>query len=263
MLKLTIFHLYPGIMNLYGDHGNVLTLKKRCEWRNIKIEIVNVKRNDRVDFKKADLIFMGGGQDRGQKAVVNDLLSRQEAIKTEINKGMAALTICGGFQLFGKYFKTTTGEILEGISVFDAYTVAGQQRCIGNIVVDITGLAEKWALKNKYYEQNVKLTTLVGFENHSGLTYLESSKPLGNVLIGYGNKADHSFEGAVEKNAFGTYLHGPVLPKNPHFADQLILLALQRRYDSSITLPSINDDLEHLAHRQTINRARTAKTYHL
>jgi CobQ-like glutamine amidotransferase family enzyme len=253
MQKLTIFHLYPDAMNLYGDLGNIVTLVRRMHERAISVDVLDIKCGDKADFKHADIIFMGGGQDRGQKAITDDLLRRGEEIKSEVEKGLVALTVCGGFQLFGKYFKTQNGDMLEGISVFDSYTVGSDKRCIGNIVIDIS--EQKW---------NSDLNTLVGFENHSGLTYLEEkTKPLGKVTIGYGNTGEKKYEGAVYKNAYGTYLHGPVLPKNPHFADHLILSALRRRYGRSATLKKADDSVEISAHEAAVQRARTAKTVHI
>lgn len=253
MQKLTIFHLYPDAMNLYGDLGNVVTLVRRMHERAISVDVLNIKRGDKADFKYADIIFMGGGQDRGQKAIKDDLLKRGKEIKREVDRGLVALTVCGGFQLFGKYFKTRDGEMLEGISVFDAYTVGSDKRCIGNIVVDVKN--ESWSSS---------LGTLVGFENHSGLTYLEGeTKPLGKVMIGYGNTGDKKYEGAIYKNAYGTYLHGPVLPKNPHFADHLILSALKRRYGRIASLKNIDNSIEISAHKAALERARTAKTVHI
>lgn len=242
-------------MNLYGDLGNVTTLVKRSHDRDIDIDLLDIKRGDKADFKYADLVFMGGGQDRGQKIITPDLKKRGKEIKEEIEKGLPALTICGGFQLFGKYFKTSDGETLEGISVFDAYTIGSNKRCIGNIVVNIGDLAKEWDTSTK---------TLVGFENHSGLTYVEGdTKPLGKVAKGYGNTGDSTFEGAVYKNCYGTYLHGPVLPKNPHFADYLILSALKRRYGKSAKLSPLDDTTELTAHKSAIARAKTAKTVHI
>lgn len=253
MQKLTIFHLYPDAMNLYGDLGNITTLIRRMHERAIDVDLLDIKRGDKADFKYADIVFMGGGQDRGQKAIAEDLSKRGKEIKSEIEKGLVALTICGGFQLFGKYFKTSEGEMIEGISIFDAYTVGSDKRCIGNIVVDIS--EQKWSSSSK---------TLVGFENHSGLTYLESNtRSLGKVVMGYGNTGEKKYEGAVYKNAYGTYLHGPVLPKNPHFADHLILSALRKRYGRSANLKKIDDSIEIAAHEAAVTRARTAKTVHI
>lgn len=254
--KIKLYHLYPDAMNLYGDLGNVLTLKKRCEWRGIDFEVVNVKIGTTVDFADADIIFMGGGQDRGQGIIGNDLAKRRHEIQVAVESGTVALTICGGFQLFGKYFKTADGTEIPGIEVFDAHTEAGEKRLIGNVVVDITETQEKWPEK-KLEPKN----TLVGFENHSGITHLgRGTKPLGQVIRGFGNLGDGTYEGAVKKNAYGTYLHGSLLPKNPHFADHLIRTALKNRYQVDFPLEPLDDVLELAAHEAAIERAATAKT---
>jgi CobQ-like glutamine amidotransferase family enzyme len=262
--KIKLYHLYPDAMNLYGDLGNVITLKKRCEWRDLEFEVVDVKVGDKVDFSDADIVFMGGGQDRGQKIVAEDLVKRGEAIRERIEEGMVALTICGGFQLFGKFFKTADGTKIPGINVFDAYTVASSERLIGNVVVDIAHTSSEWSLEYKYQNMEIPHTTLVGFENHSGLTTVEgNTKPLGYVIKGFGNKGDGGYEGGWYKNAFGTYLHGSLLPKNPWFADHLIETALMARYGSPIPLDKIDDSLEIMAHNAAIDRAKTAKTLSL
>lgn len=242
-------------MNLYGDLGNITTLVRRMHERAIDVDVIDIKRGDKADFQYADIVFMGGGQDKGQKAIASDLKKRGKEIRGEVERGLVALTICGGFQLFGKYFKTIDGERLDGISVFDAYTEGSDQRCIGNIVVDVSDIAKSW---------HTDIKTLVGFENHSGLTYLNgNTNPLGKVKIGYGNTGEKKYEGAVYKNCYGTYLHGPVLPKNPHFADHLILSALKRRYGRSATMKKIDNSIELDAHNAAIARAKTAKTVHI
>ncbi|MDD3679165.1 MAG: glutamine amidotransferase [Patescibacteria group bacterium] len=259
--KVKLYHLYPDAMNLYGDFGNVLALQKRCQWRNIGFEIVNVKIGDQINFKDADIIYMGGGQDRGQKIIQNDLKKRKLEIQSRIESGLVALTICGGFQLFGKYFKTKEGEEISGIEVFDATTVAGDKRFIGNVVVDISATTSKWAEKFKFKNLESPVTTLVGFENHSGLTKIGSNtEPLGSVIRGFGNMGDGGYEGGWYKNAIGTYLHGSLLPKNPWLADHLIEVALMYRYGSPIPLEKIDDSLEIAAHESAIERAKTAKT---
>lgn len=262
--KVKLYHLYPDAMNLYGDLGNVITLKKRCEWRGLEFEIVEVKVGDKVDFNDCDILFMGGGQDRGQKIVGADLLKRADEIRERIDEGMVALTICGGFQLFGKFFKTSDGTKIPGIEVFDAYTVAGDKRLIGNVVVDIAHTSSEWSMIYKYQSPEIPHTTLVGFENHSGLTKLSgNTKPLGYVMRGFGNEGDGGYEGGWYKNAFGTYLHGSLLPKNPWFCDHLIQAALFNRYGSPIPLDKIDDSLEIAAHNAAVERAKTAKTLSL
>ncbi len=259
--KITIFHLYPDAMNLYGDLGNIIAITKRCEWREIETEVVNVHVGDNVDFQKADLIYMGGGQDSGQKIVTSDLVAKEPAIKDAIDEGAAALLICGGFQLFGHYFQTSTGDKIPGIGVFDATTIAGNKRLIGNVVIDISHTLTEWENQFRTPPSVSGHNTLVGFENHSGKTQLSgNTKPLGYVTRGFGNKGDGSYEGAIYKNAYGTYLHGSLLPKNPWFTDHLIQCALYRRYGNVEPLTVLDDTIEVAAHDAAIKRAETAKT---
>lgn len=259
--KVKLYHLYPDAMNLYGDFGNIISIQRRCQWRGLEFEKVDVKIGERTSLRDADIIFMGGGQDRGQNIIAGDLSKRGAEIRDRIEDGMVALTICGGFQLFGHYFKTGGGKQIPGIKVFDAYTVAGNKRLIGNVIVDIAHTSSEWALKYKYHTIEVPHTTLVGFENHSGLTHLgQKTKPLGYVTKGFGNTGDGGYEGGWYKNAFGTYLHGSLLPKNPWFADHLIEAALMQRYGSPIPLEKLDDSLEIMAHKAAIARAKTAKT---
>lgn len=259
--KITIYHMYPNAMNLYGDLGNIVTLVKRCQWRDIDVEVVNVEVGDKVDFSKADLLFMGGGQDSGQRIITEDLADKGPAIKQEIEEGMPALLICGGFQLFGHYFETKDGDQIPGISVFDAFTVAGDKRLIGNVVVDIAHEVTKWEGEFNLQPTGDTHTTLVGFENHSGQTFLnEKAEPFGYVVRGFGNKGDGGYEGAVYKNAYGTYLHGSLLPKNPWLADHLIMCAINRRYGRVTTLKPLDDTIEIAAHNAAIERSKTAKT---
>lgn len=248
-------------MNLYGDYGNILTLQKRCKWRGIDAEVKEISVGDKVHFEEVDLLFLGGGQDRGQSHIALDLQMRGPKIREELEKGLVALTICGGYQLFGKYFKTGNGEIIPGIEVFDAWTEAGSKRLIGNVIVDCRKTSSDWVMKDHFSSAETFHTTLVGFENHSGRTFLgPRAKPLGQVIRGLGNIGDGSFEGTVYKNAFGTYLHGPLLPKNAWFADHLIIAALKRRYDTYIELKPLDDELEKKAHEFAKIRAYNAKS---
>jgi CobQ-like glutamine amidotransferase family enzyme len=259
--KITIYHLYPDQMNLYGDLGNIIALVKRCEWRGIEAEVLNVYAGNKVDFSKADLIFMGGGQDRGQKIIAEDLVQKGPEIKKEIEKGLVALLICGGFQLFGKYFQTAEGTKIPGIGVFNAYTVASNRRLIGNVVADISHTSTNWQFDQNLPKFESPHMTLVGFENHSGRTILESGcQPLGYVIHGYGNEGDGGAEGGVYKNAYGTYLHGSLLPKNPWFTDHLIMRAIYRRYGNTTGLQQLDDTIEISAHQAAIKRAQSAKT---
>lgn len=238
-LKISIAHLYPKLLNLYGDMGNIITLKKRCEWRGIEVEIEEIGIGD--DIKEHDLYFIGGGQDKQQQEVAAELYSHKNFLIQERDNGAVFLGICGGYQLFGHYYQPFEGDKLLGLSLMDAYTVAGKKRFIGNVTVETDFLTPK---------------TLVGFENHSGLTYLQGdTKPLGKVIVGNGNNGQDKFEGGRYKNVFGTYFHGSLLPKNSHFADYLIELALEKRYGEKIELVKLDDTVENLTHNSLIGKA--------
>ena len=219
-MKLSLVHLYPRAMNIYGDRGNVICLTKRAEWRGIELEVVEVNEGDKLP-SEFDLLFMGGGQDSGQAVVAADLRSKGERIKTAIESGLPALLVCGGYQLFGHYFEEASGEKLEGIGVFDATTKASKTRMIGNIVLE-----------------SEQFGWLVGFENHSGQTRLApNTQSLGKVVKGYGNNDSREFEGATRHNAIGTYLHGSFLPKNPTVADYLLKTAVLRKKPDFVFSP--------------------------
>lgn len=215
-LALRLGHLYPDQLNLYGDRGNILTLQQRCRWRNIQLHVVELGIGDALDPDAYDLLFIGGGQDRDQAPVAQDLYETKSiGLWAAIEDDMPVLAVCGGYQLLAHYYRPGSGPDLKGLGVFDAWTIhrgARAPRCIGDIAIEWNG------------------RTLVGFENHGGQTYLGTAQPLGKVLKGYGNNAQDGTEGAIYRHAFGTYLHGSLLPKNPHFADHLIELALKRSY---------------------------------
>ena len=223
-------------MNVYGDRGNILALTRRCRDREIAVEVTELSIGDRLDAPAHDLIFMGGAQDRDQRRVADDLRSTKgAALREAVEAGVVALAVCGGYQLLGKYYRESTGVQLEGLGIFDLWTEhpgANAPRLIGNLVAELADGE-----------------TLVGFENHGGRTYLgEQTKPLARVRSGHGNNGKDGSEGARYKNAFGTYLHGSLLPKNPRFADMLIELALRRRYGDDLTLAPIDDRIEEAAH---------------
>lgn len=238
-LKISIAHLYPKLLNLYGDLGNIITLIKRCEWRGIEVELDEIGIGDEI--KEHDLYFIGGGQDKQQEEVAAELYKHKDFLHSERDKGAVFLGICGGYQLFGHYYQPFDGEKLIGISLMDAYTVAGKKRFIGNVTVETDFLTP---------------SSLVGFENHSGLTYVQGdTKPLGTVVVGNGNNGEDKTAGARYKNVFGTYLHGSLLPKNPHFADYLIELALEKRYGKKIKLSKLDDALELKTHFSLVGKA--------
>ncbi len=227
-MKLVIAHLYPRDMNIYGDMGNIITLVRRLEWRGYEVEVRAVDVGEAFDFTKVDIVFGGGGQDSGQLIVGADLIGRASALHDAAANGTPMLMICGLYQLFGRGFTTIEGQEIPGLGIFHARTVGSQVRMIGNITLD-TAYGE-----------------LVGFENHSGQTLLEADQaPLGKVIRGYGNDERSGYEGAVTGSVIGTYLHGPVLPKNPALADHLIGAALNRRGVSE--LAPLDDTLERAA----------------
>lgn len=241
MKTLTIGWLYPELMNVYGDIGNVIVLSKRCEWRKIQVKVKHLE----VGFKSneltgCDILFMGGAQDKQQKIVASDLKKKSKKLKEKIENGTPGLYVCGAYQFLGKYYKEADGSIIKGLGIFDIYTEnPGEnfKRLIGNTIIDS------------------KFGRLIGFENHGGRTYLgKNIEPLGKVQRGFGNNGKDKTEGAIHKNSFGSYFHGPILPKNPRLADHLIKLALQRKYGSPIKLSPIENPIEEKARRVIANR---------
>ena len=235
---LRVAHLYPRLMNIYGDRGNIMCLRRRCEARGIGFELTELSLGDRFDATAHDLVFAGGAQDREQRGVAQDLLAtKAEAIRAAVEDGVVLLAVCGAYQLFGHYYRESSGAELPGAGVFDLYTEhPGERvpRCIGNIVIEWDAPAGR--------------QTIVGFENHGGRTRLGSGvQPLGRVLRGHGNNGEDGTEGAVYRSAFGTYIHGSLLPKNPVLADHLVALALSRRY-GDLPLAPIDDRAEQRAH---------------
>jgi lipid II isoglutaminyl synthase (glutamine-hydrolysing) len=251
-LKLVICHLYPGSMNIYGDRGNVIALAQRARWRGIDVEIRELNAGEWGDFADVGVFFFGGGQDKEQVAVSEDLQGDTgKRLLDAIESGAALLAVCGGYQLLGEYFKTGTGETLAGVSLFDAYTIAGDRRFIGDTVVESEPSA--WA---GAADQLSGPRTLVGFENHSGKTYLRSGcTPLGKMVVGFGNNGEDGVEGAVYRGAIGSYLHGSLLPKNPWLTDHLIRVGLSRS-ERDVALGSLDDDAEERAHQAVIERIR-------
>jgi len=230
--SLTIGWLYPELMNTYGDRGNIIVLTKRCEWRNIS---VNVKRisieEDPKDIQACDLLFMGGAQDTQQEIVNKDLFEKKgKTLKGMIEDGTPGLYICGAYQFLGRFYKTADGKKLPGLGVFPVFTEnPGEKasRLIGNILIESGG--EK----------------VVGFENHGGRTYFENhTTAFGKVLKGYGNNGKDNTEGIMYKNSIGSYMHGPLLPKNPLIADWLIKKALEKKYNEELELKPLEDHLE-------------------
>lgn len=240
--RIHIGWLYPEYMNLYGDRGNVIVLEQRSRWHGLDVAVTKVTLGAKANFRDFDLLMFGGGQDREQAIIAEDFLKvKGSSLGEAIHDGLAVLAVCGGFQMLGKYFKTHKGEMLTFTGILDLWTEGSSDRMIGNAIVesDIFGGGR----------------TLVGFENHSGKTYLGAGvKPLGRVVKGYGNNGKDKTEGVVFKNCVGTYLHGSILPKNPHLADWLIQRALDRRYGGKVQVGMLNDELEQRAHTAIIKR---------
>lgn len=237
-MEINICHLYPDLLNVYGDLGNILILKYRCEKRGIKVNIKNISLGDEFLKEEHDIVFFGGGQDYEQSIVAKDLSGKkQEELKAYVEASKVLLAICGGYQLLGKYYTTPEGEKLEGLSILDIYTEGGSNRFIGNTVI------ENGEYKERY----------VGFENHSGRTYIGNLKPLGKVVIGYGNNGEDGMEGCVYKNTFCSYFHGSLLSKNPELADRLIKSALELKY-GDVQLSPLDDTFELSAKAHMIKR---------
>ena len=243
-MKLVIGHLYPDLMNIYGDIGNIITLKKRAESRGIEVEIRNISIKDKLKKGEVDLFFFGGGQDQQQNLIAQDLLNKKgKMLKEEAERGVPVLAICGGYQLLGEYYKPLEGPQLPGIGLLPVFTVASHKRMVGNLVIEAN------------FDNSHNLKHLVGFENHSGQTFLnKDAQFLGKVKHGFGNNGEDSTEGCIYKNTIGCYMHGSLLPKNPHLADWLIQKALEVKYETKIKLKPINDSLEIQAHEAIVRR---------
>ncbi len=238
-MLLRVCHLYPDLLNLYGDRGNVLAFLARCRWRGIPAIVHRVQKGEQVNFQEMDFLFLGGGSDREQNLMTKDLMRRADALREAIEGGLVVLAICGGYQLLGHYYRTREGQIIPGLGLLDLFTVAGPRRLIGNIAVEIELDGKSWRI--------------TGFENHAGRTYLGQIAPLGRVLAGHGNNGEDGLEGARYKNVFCSYLHGPLLPKNPPLTDYLIQAALKRR-GLPFSLEPLDDRLETAANQVMLRR---------
>lgn len=242
MKEIKILYLYPDILELYGDFGNIQVLKYRIEKRGYKAIIDQYSIGDEApDFSSYDLVFAGGGADNEQSILSEDLIKYKENIKKAVDSGVFFLLICGAYQLFGKYYKGVEGNIIPCLEIFDYYTEAindRKKRCIGNIVLEVT--------------LDDKKIKVIGFENHGGQTY-DISTPFGNVLFGNGNKFQDTHEGFFRKNVIATYLHGPLLSKNPELCDYIIKHCLEKKYNEDIILQDLDDSFETLCREQLLN----------
>lgn len=234
--------LYPEYMNLYGDRGNIIVLEQRSRWHGLEPVVTKVTLGQKADFDQFDLLMIGGGQDREQSLIAEDFMKvKGNSLGEAIHDGLAVLAVCGGYQMLGKHFKTYKGEMIKYTGILDLWTEGSSDRLIGNVIVesDMFGSTK----------------TLVGFENHSGKTYLgKGLKPFARVIKGNGNNGKDGVEGVLYKNTVGTYMHGSILPKNPHLADWLIQRALDRRYAGQVKLGTLSDELEEKAHQAIVTR---------
>jgi CobQ-like glutamine amidotransferase family enzyme len=243
---IRLVHLYADLMSVYGDRGNVLTLVRRAEWRGIPICVREVGLGDTLDPSEIDLVFFGGGQDREQAVVSPDFLAQKgQAVREAVEDGAALLSVCGGYQLLGTSYTTVDGQRLPGAGLFAVRSEPGPRRHIGNVLIET--------------DLDGQRRTLVGFENHSGRSYLARGvRPLGHTVVGAGNNGEDGTEGCVYLGAIGCYLHGSLLPKNPWLADRLLAHALARRLGQPVALEPLDDRLEEEAHRIVAARIRSA-----
>ncbi len=241
-MELRLAHLYPRLMNIYGDRGNIMVLRQRCRERGVDFTLTELTIGDRFDPDAYDLVFIGGAQDREQRWVADDLRTvKGAALRSAVENGVALLAVCGGYQLLGKFYRAASGDELPGMGLLDLWTIhPGEKvpRSIGNVVCEWDG------------------GTLVGFENHGGRTYLGPGlRPLARVRVGGGNNGSDGGEGVQHGNVWGTYLHGPLLPKNPALADHVIAAALSRR-NGTVGLAPLDDALENRAHQAALRLRR-------
>ena len=248
MTKLVIGHFYPDLLNLYGDRGNVLALYKRAAGRGFDVEIRQISVGDEINPESLDICFLGGGQDSEQNIMKDDLVNvKGRIIKDMIEDGKVFLTICGGYQMLGKYYKEHDGKMLKCLGAIDYYTEAEKERFINDTIYELElPSGEK--------------VRIVGFENHSGRTYLgKGVEPFMKVITGHGNNGRDGYEGMRYKNAFGTYSHGSLLPKNPEITDMLIELALKKRFGEDYKLPVLDDSTERKARELALSYIENGK----
>ena len=244
MTEIRVGHLYPEYLNIYADRGNIAVLASRAAWRGMELRVESISVGDELRPGAHDLLYIGGGQDREQALIAPDLAARGNALREAVDGGAAVLAVCGGYQLLGRFYRDLGGAELPGAGLFPLQTVAGERRMIGDCLLECElELGE--------------LHTLAGFENHAGITVLdEGAQPLGRVIAGFGNDGQSGFEGCRVGTAVGTYLHGPLLPRNPWLADWLLTHALAHRRGEAIELEALPAELEDEAHQVSAARAR-------
>jgi CobQ-like glutamine amidotransferase family enzyme len=242
-MRISVGHLYPDYLNIYADRGNIAVLARRAAWRGHELEVRSISVGEPLRAGVHDLLYVGGGQDREQALVAHDLVGKAEGLLEAVADGTALLAVCGGYQLLGRSYRAFQGDDLPGIGLFPFDTVAGETRMIGDVLLECE-------------LEPGDLQTLAGFENHVGRTRLDpGAEPLGRVVAGFGNDGESGWEGCRVGRAVGTYLHGPLLPRNPWFADWLLAQALAHRLGGPPELEPLPDDLELEAHAVSARRA--------
>jgi lipid II isoglutaminyl synthase (glutamine-hydrolysing) len=244
-VKIVVGHLYPEYLNIYADRGNIAVLERRAAWRGHELEVRPVSVEDPLEPGEHDLLYIGGGQDREQALVALDLAAKRERVLAAAAEGAAVLAVCGGYQLLGRFYRSVGGEELPGVGLFPLHTVAGERRMIGDILLDVELVPGE-------------RRTIAGFENHAGRTYLdEGTEPLGRVVAGFGNDGASGAEGCRVGRAIGTYLHGPLLPRNPWLADWVLAQAIAHSTGGEApAFGPLRDELEQQAHAVSARRAR-------
>jgi CobQ-like glutamine amidotransferase family enzyme len=242
---IRVGHLYPEYLNIYADRGNIAVLSSRARWRGLGLEVQALSLGDELRPGEHDLLYIGGGQDREQALIAPDLAARGDVIRAAVDGGAAVLAVCGGYQLLGRFYRGRDGGELPGAGLFPLQTVAGDRRMIGDCLLECE------------LESGVR-RTLAGFENHAGVTRLDGDAvPLGRVVAGFGNDGASGFEGVRVGNAVGTYLHGPLLPRNAWLADWILERALEHRTGERQALEPLADELEDQAQTVAAGRARS------
>jgi CobQ-like glutamine amidotransferase family enzyme len=241
---IRVAHLYPDYLNIYADRGNIAVLERRAAWRGLALDVRPVGVGDPLEPGAVDLVYVGGGQDREQALIAPDLASRSVTLRELVEGGAALLAVCGGYQLLGRGYRDVAGSDLPGVGVFPHVTVAGERRMIGDVLLECE------------LDPGAGPRTVAGFENHAGRTLLDAgAEPLGRVVAGFGNDGESGFEGCRVGNAIGTYLHGPLLPRNPWLADWLLARAAEHRTGTRPEFEPLADELEREAHAVSAERA--------
>jgi CobQ-like glutamine amidotransferase family enzyme len=241
--RIVVGHLFPDYLNIYADRGNIAVLARRAAWRGVELDVRPLGAGSEIPPREHDLFYIGGGQDREQALIAPDLSKLGPHLRAAAEAGAAVLAVCGGYQLLGRFYRDQSGDELPGIGLLPLHTLAGDRRMIGDVLLECE-------------LEPGERRTLAGFENHAGRTYLDdAAEPLGRVVAGFGNDGESGFEGCRVGRVVGTYLHGPLLPRNPWLADWLLAQAVAHRTGETPAFAPLSDDLEHEAHAVSAKRA--------